>query len=130
MYLLGLKKAGEKKRWSTEKADPTRQANQNKKKWQMSANNNSCLTENNNQALLTRLTSSTARCIIRGKAKGQECFPSTHVVPQKTQIKPSYVQREINVPGKEKFMDIRRSKMKSWEICTPLAQCVKPGTST
>lgn len=32
MYLLGLKKAGEKKRWSTEKADPTRQANQNKKK--------------------------------------------------------------------------------------------------
>lgn len=30
MYLLGLKKAGEKKRWSTEQADPTRQANQNK----------------------------------------------------------------------------------------------------
>lgn len=55
----------------------------------MSANNNSCLTENNNQALLTRLTSSTARCIIRGKAKGQECFPSTHVVPQKTQINKS-----------------------------------------
>lgn len=31
MYLLDPKKAGEKRMWNTEQADPTRQANQNNK---------------------------------------------------------------------------------------------------
>lgn len=83
-------------------------------KGQMLASNDSCLTENNNQALLTRLLFN-SKMHNQARLSDKSVSPAhvrpwvQCVTPQKAQIKTSYVQCIIKMPGKQRFTNIRSS---------------------